>query len=240
MTQETTRPTQSNPTKEALRKLIPDLLLKEREIVRHLGPEAGRTYIWLRLLDGLGMHAPNKQMVPSSARSFVFVCWGNIMRSAMAEFLMSRALTEAGLLEQVQIRSAGLHATPGREAHPWAQAAAAQLGISLSQHHAKLLTREMVEAADCIFAMDFQNKAEMLNLYPASRQKVYMLSAYAEGPGRYREIPDPYHGDLQATLLCGQQLQTSICNLIRSLFPASVSKRATNGGAALSDSRPSR
>ena len=239
MTQETVRPAHSNPVKEALRKLVPDVLLKEREIVRHLGPEAGRTYIWLRLLDGLGIRAPNRQMVPSSARSLVFVCWGNIMRSAMAEFLMRRALRNAGLAEQVQIKSAGLHATPGHEAHPWAQAASEKLGISLSQHHAKLLTREMVEAADCIFAMDFQNKAELLNLYPAFREKVYMLSAYAEGPGRYREIPDPYHGDLEATLLCGQQLQTCICNLTKSLFPASASNQATIG-AALTDSSPSR
>lgn len=222
MTQETSRPIQSNPTKEALRKLIPDVVLKEREIVRQLGPEAGRTYIWLRLLDGLGMRASNRRMVPPSARSFVFVCWGNIMRSAMAEFLMRQALRDAGLAEHVQIRSAGLHATPGREAHPWAQEAAAQLGISLSQHHAKLLTQEMVEAADCVFAMDFQNKAELLQLYPAFREKVYMLSAYAEGPGRYRELSDPYHGDLRTTLLCGQQLQTCICNLIGSLFPASA------------------
>ena len=239
MTQETTRPTQSNPAKEALRKLLPDALLREREIVRQLGPEAGRTYIWLRLLDGLGMHAPNQRMAPPSARSFVFVCWGNIMRSAMAEFLMIRALRDAGLAEQVQIMSAGLHATPGREAHPWAQAAAAQLGISLSQHHAKLLTRGMVDAAACIFAMDFQNKAELLNLYPEFREKVYMLSAYAEGPGRYREIPDPYHGNLEATLLCGQQLQTCICNLIESLFPASVSNRATIG-AAVNEGGPNR
>lgn len=234
MTQDTTRPAHSNPTKEALRKLVPDVLLKEREIVRHLGPEAGRTYIWLRLLDGLGMHASNQRMVPASARSFVFVCWGNIMRSAMAEFLMRRALREAGLAEQVRIESAGLHATAGREAHPWAQTASEQLGISLSQHHAKLLTQEMVEKADCIFAMDFQNKAELLKLYPAFREKVYMLSAYAEGPGRHREISDPYYGDLEATLLCGRQLQTCICNLIKSLFPASASNRATIG-AGLTD-----
>ena len=238
MTQETIQPIQSNPAKTALRKLVPDLLLREREIVLHLGPEAGRTYIGLRLLDGLGVRASNQRMVPSSSRSFVFVCWGNIMRSAMAEFLMNQALRDAGLAGQLQIRSAGLHATPGREAHPWAQAASAQLGISLNQHRAKLLTREMVETADCIFAMDFQNKAELLTLYPGFREKVYMLSAYAEGPGRYRQIPDPYHGDLQGTLLCGQQLQSCICNLMKSLFPASASNKAAIG-TALTDSSAS-
>ena len=80
------------------------------------------------------------------------------MRSAMAEFLMRRELSDAPSeeLRRVHIVSAGLHATPGKEAHPWAQEAAASLGISLATHRAKLLTREIVEQADCVFAMDFQ------------------------------------------------------------------------------------
>jgi protein-tyrosine-phosphatase len=228
----------SGDAKAFLRRFVPDILLQEREILQHLGPKAGRVYIRLRLLDALGIRASSQRLARPSARSLVFVCWGNIMRSAMAEFFMSHELREAGLTEQVQIRSAGLHATPGREAHPWAQMASEQLGISLRDHHAKLLTQEMVEQADCIFAMDFQNKAELLTLYPAFREKVYMLSAYAEGSGRYREIPDPYHGDLSTTLLCGRQLRTCICNLMQSLFPDSLSNRGTTG-AALTHSSPS-
>jgi len=161
-------------------------------------------------------------MACPSARSFVFVCHGNIMRSALAEFLMRQALHDAGLTRQVQIVSAGLHASPGREAHPWAQQAATELGISLAEHHAKSFSLNMAEQADCVFAMDFQNKAELLTLYPRVREKVLMLSAYAEGPWQYREIPDPYHGDVQATLLCGQQLRTCVRNLIASLFPGSM------------------
>ncbi len=223
-------------SKATLRRFVPDILLKEREIMQQLGPKAGRVYIRLRLLDAVGIRAANQRLAPSSARSLVFVCWGNIMRSAMAEFLMRRALREAGLTEQAQIISAGLHATAGREAHPWAREASVQLGISLAEHRAKPLTLEMVERADCIFAMDFQNKAELLTLYPAFREKICMLSAYSDGPGRYGEIRDPYHQDLEGTLLCGQQLQTCICNLMRSLFPASLANR---GKSAVSDSPPS-
>jgi protein-tyrosine-phosphatase len=220
--------------KAILRRFVPDVLLKEREIIQHLGPKAGRVYVRLRLLDALGIRASNQRLAHSSARSLVFVCWGNIMRSAMAEFLMRRALREAGLTGQVQIISAGLHATAGREAHPWAREASVELGISLTEHRAKPLTLEMVERADCIFAMDFQNKAELLTLYPAFREKICMLSAYSDGPGRYREIRDPYLEDLAGTVLCGRQLQTCICNLMRSLFPASL----PNGGkTAVFDSR---
>jgi protein-tyrosine-phosphatase len=79
---------------------------------------------------------------------------------------------------------------------------AAGLGISLAQHRAKPMTRETAEKADCIFAMDSQNKAELRTLYPEAREKIFMLSAYAEGPWQYREIPDPYLGDLEITRVC--------------------------------------
>ncbi len=202
------------------RKILPSSLLQYRGIKLRLGPEAGRIYgdLWLR--DRLGVRTANQSLVPPSARSFVFVCYGNIMRSAMAEFLMRQELNQADKEHQVHIVSAGLHASAGREAHPWAQQAGADLGISLANHRAKPLTREMVEQADCVLAMDFQNKAELLTLYPEAKEKIYMLSAYAEGPWQYREIPDPYLADLEGTRFCGRQLRTCVRNLIASTLLA--------------------
>src|SRR4029077_20599188 len=109
--------------KDVLRKFIPQFLLQQREIIRRLGPGAGRIYAGLRMRDVLGMRTENQRTVPPSARSFVFVCFGNIMRSAMAEFLMRKALNERApeKVEEIRIVSAGLHANPGREAHPWMQ-----------------------------------------------------------------------------------------------------------------------
>jgi len=203
-------------TKGILRKFVPVFLRQQRGIVLRLGPRAGRVYAALRILDVLGVRTANQKLAPASARSFVFVCFGNIMRSAMAEFLMRKEIDEVAPEEaaRVHIVSAGLHASPGREAHPWAQEAAAGLGISLVQHRAKLLTREMVSRADCIFAMDFQNKAELLTLYPEAQKKILMLSAYAEGAWKDREIPDPYLGDLEVTQHCGRQVQICIRNLV--------------------------
>jgi protein-tyrosine-phosphatase len=72
----------------------------------------------------------------------------------------------------------------------------------------------MVDQADAIFAMDFQNKAELLTLYPDAANKICMLSAYAEGAWQGREIPDPYLGDLEVTRNCARQLRTCIRNLL--------------------------
>jgi protein-tyrosine phosphatase len=216
------RPAVAKTSKDILRKLVPNFLLQQRGIVRRLGPGAGRVYASLRLLDMLGIRIANQRMAPPAARSFLFVCFGNIMRSAMAEFVMRQTLRYAGLEDQVRIVSAGLHASPGHEAHPWAQQASAEVGISLADHRAKLVTREIVDQADCIFAMDFQNKAELLTLYPEAHEKILMLSAYAEGPGQYREIADPYFGDLETTRLCCRQLQTCVRNLAVWTFPSSA------------------
>jgi protein-tyrosine phosphatase len=211
--------------KDLLRKLVPFFVLQQRGIVLRLGHRAGRIYAGLRLMDVLGVRTPNQRRVPPTARSFVFVCFGNIMRSAMAEFLMRKELSDAGIEQHVRIMSAGVHATAGREAHPWAQQAAADLGISLAEHRAKPLTGEMVEQADCILAMDFQNKAELLTLYPAAQEKIYMLSTYAQGAWRYREIPDPYLGDLETTRFCGRQLRTCVQNLIASTLLSSATPK---------------
>jgi protein-tyrosine phosphatase len=228
---EDTPPTIKTASKDVLRKLIPNFLLQQSGIVRRLGPRAGRIYAGLRLRDVLGVRTANQRRVPQSARSFLFVCFGNIMRSAMAEFLMRQALHQAGAEKQVRIVSAGLHATTGREAHPWAKEAAADLGISLAVHRAKRLTQEMVAQADCVLAMDFQNKAELLTLYPEAREKIFMLSAYAEGPWQYREIPDPYLGDLETTQFCGKQLRTCIQNLITStIFSSSTPQEQRSSG----------
>lgn len=209
-------PHEPKPFRNVLRKFTPRYFLEQGGIVRRLGPGAGRTYAGLRLRSWLGMQAENQRTAPAASRSFVFVCFGNIMRSAMAEFLMRKALDETppGDIGKIRVLSAGLHANPGREAHPWAQEAAAELGISLAAHRAKRLTREMVEAADAVLAMDFQNKAELLTLYPESAGKIYMLSAYAEGPWKFREIPDPYLGDLDRTVHCAHQLEICIHHLL--------------------------
>ena len=135
------------------------------------------------------------------------------MRSPMADALLKQAAVKADVT--LRSGSAGLHAIPGKSAHLWAQTAAAELGISLADHQAKLLDENLVENADAIFSMDFQNLAELLSLYPHCQHKIFMLSAYAGDP-RIREISDPYLGDLESTRECYRLLQTCIWNLLAS------------------------
>jgi len=212
--------------KRVLRPLVPQRLLKDRDTYLRLGPKTGGTYLRLRMLDTFGVRGSNKRRVPANARSFVFVCYGNIMRSPMAELMFRRTLAEHGEYD-MEICSAGIHAMPGSEAHPRSQIAGRELGLPLDYHRSKLLTSEMVSKADAVLVMDFQNKAELLNLYPDASDKIFMLSAYAEGRHRNREIPDPFFGDQDEARRCYALLQTCVHNLVKSLRP--ISKSAAVG-----------
>jgi len=215
-----TPPTSGRKEKEG--KLAPKVLREQRSVTARSGSRAGRIYARLRLLDMMKINTANPRMARRDAKSFLFVCFGNIMRSAMAEALMYRALSELKVNDaNIHIMSAGLHATPGRETHPWALQAAGELGVALHDHRARLLTMEMIEQADCILAMDFQNQAEILALYPAAKEKICMMSAYAEGPWKNREIPDPYLTDENGTRYCARQLQVCVENLVRSTLLSS-------------------
>jgi protein-tyrosine-phosphatase len=207
-----------SPLKRILRTLVPKRMLQERGIVFRLGP-AGLTYARLRFRDAMKIGRSNQRLASPGARSVLFVCYGNIMRSPMAELMLKRVLAESGH-EGILVRSAGIHATPGTEAEPRAQLAAAELGVPLTHHRSKLLTEQMMEESDVVFAMDLQNQAELLTRFPRARHKVLLLSAYAEGDLRGREIRDPYYGDQDESRRCYSLLQACVNNLARSMWPA--------------------
>jgi protein-tyrosine phosphatase len=203
---------ESSGIRQVLKRLVPRSLLRERETFLRLG-SAGSEYFRLRVADVSFLRSRNAEPAPAHARSLVFVCFGNIMRSPMAEALFHRAAAQTGL-KNVTATSAGIHATPGNAVHPWALQAASEMGISLAGHRARLLTPEVVAHADVLFAMDFQNKAEMVTLFPGSRPRVRMLSAYTRGPLHAREILDPFFASVEGTRQCYRTLEECIQNLV--------------------------
>lgn len=124
----------------------------------------------------------------------LFVCHGNVMRSALAEgLLVARAKHVHGAA--IRVRSAGTHATPGRAADPRMQKAAAALGIALEQHRATALSRDLVEESDIVFVMDHLNEASVLARFPSLGAKVRLLGAYSASTHEGIEICDPFTGD---------------------------------------------
>jgi protein-tyrosine-phosphatase len=198
---------------------LPPEALKELRRYRALNGSERLLFARLRVLSGMGLASFARRPDMRGARTLIFVCFGNIMRSPMCEALLKRTLPEPGDGRFV-ITSAGLHAVPGREAHPWAIAAARNLDISLEDHRARLLSTEMVDSADVIFAMDYCNFAQILSRWKTASKKLFMLGAYAPSEYRETEIPDPYHATALETVACYKVLGACVQNLAHDLASA--------------------
>jgi protein-tyrosine phosphatase len=205
----------ANIARSSLKQFLPESVL--REVRRYRSCEGVKLplYLYSRISLALGLPS-RKSMRGIKPRSVLFVCFGNIMRSPMCEHLMDRALGSTAL--RIRVTSAGLNAVAGREAHPWAIAAARNFDISLENHRARLLTPAMVSNADLIFAMDLQNYAQLIARFPQARKQIYMLGAFKGPDADGMEIRDPYDDGPEATFQCYRILLTCIHNLSQDLI----------------------
>ncbi len=206
----------SKSIRRVVKRLLPASVLQEARKFRACDTKERSAYLKVRISNGLGWKNPKTSVPPKTAHRFLFVCFGNIMRSPMCEVLMNRELVRIGDAE-FTATSAGLNASPGTAAHPWAIAAAQKFGVSLEHHRAQRVTRAAIDQADAIFAMDCQNQVQLLARWPDAGHKVFMLAAYAGPEYESVEIPDPYYQDQQEARLCFETLNTCIRNLAHSL-----------------------
>jgi protein-tyrosine-phosphatase len=151
-----------------------------------------------------------------SAKSLLFVCHGNIIRSPFAARLVARSLN--GRRPAVAIGSGGLEAVPGRPAPPTAVRTAATRRIDLTGHAAAPVTPEAVANADVIFVMDVPQLVALGRRFPDARAKTFLMTCLA--PDAPLEIADPVDGDESRFEACFDQLARAVPPLIRGLGPA--------------------
>jgi protein-tyrosine-phosphatase len=176
--------------KSALRALVPRSVVSILGDARALPLDRRVNYVQRRLLRALG--ATPAVTIPPHVESVLFVCHGNIMRSAAAAGFLRDELSAKGITN-VRVTSAGTHAHDGRPADARAQSAARELGLSLDGHRAARLTKRMVEDSDVIFAMDELNFANILATFPESRAKLLLFGGMTPtGTYHAHEIFDPY------------------------------------------------
>ena len=123
----------------------------------------------------------------------LFVCTGNTCRSPTAEGLLRAALAARGL-DQVIVSSAGTGAWDGAPVSEAAYLVGLEQGLDLSEHRARLLTRDLVRGADLILAMSGHHVARVAEL--SGENKVHLLGSYAGREEGQTEVSDPYGADL--------------------------------------------
>lgn len=102
----------------------------------------------------------------------MFVCLGNICRSAMAEFMMKDALKKRGISEKYVIDSAatcGLEA--GNPVYPDALKKLKEHDVPTFPHYSKQVRKTDYDKYDLFLGMDDKNVAYLKNLFAPDEKK---------------------------------------------------------------------
>ena len=132
----------------------------------------------------------------------LFICWGNICRSPMAEFIMKDLVEKNGLSSEFYIESAATSTEEiGNPIYPPAKSELARhkIGVpdnelGLSQKRARQMTRADYDRFDYIIGMENLNLSYMNRILGGDpEEKVHLMMDFTDHP---EDIDDPwYTGD---------------------------------------------
>jgi len=125
-------------------------------------------------VDGEGARRP--------AFRLLFVCTGNICRSAAAERLARRYLEQSldGAARLVHVESAGTRAVVGAPVHPDTARVVNDLGGDVEGFAARRLTKDMLAEADLVLTMTTEHRTIALGLEPRALSRTFTLREAAD------------------------------------------------------------
>lgn len=154
-----------------------------------------------------------------AADTVLFICYGNINRSALAEALMA---SMPGIDCDKQLMSAGFHPEEQRPADERMVRVAANHGCDLSRSRSAQVSNETLRGSDIIFVMEKTHYDRLAAMDAGSAGRVFLLGAHDGGPVN---IADPYNRPAESYQLCFTQVQRAV-----SLLVADLQAGAGNGG----------
>lgn len=152
--------------------------------------------------------------MPRARFRLMFVCSGNTCRSPMAEQVLRRHLTEAGLADAVEVASAGLRAErPGGGVDPRAAATLRDHGYG-DRHVGRQFELDMFGRHDLIVALDTGHQELLREVAPDDRAaaKVVLLRSFDPAADGALDVPDPIRG--------GRADYERVLHMIESAIPA--------------------
>lgn len=122
----------------------------------------------------------------------LFVCYGNICRSPMAEFIMKDLCAKNGVSDKVYIESAATSTEElGNPVHHGTRRVLDRLGIDYSGKRARQITKADYKNFDLIIGMEQMNKRDMVWFFGNDpEQKIKLLMDFTHCP---HDVADPWY-----------------------------------------------
>ena len=144
----------------------------------------------------------------------MFICTGNICRSAMAHWLLERKLKELSIEElqnmsSIEVYSSGTNAFTGDRATEEAIEVMKEYGVDLKKHRATNIVESNIKEMDLILCATDIHKMQVLGRYPQLK--------YNEIGKDLINIKDPWGYDIATYRICAEEIEKCIELLIKEL-----------------------
>ncbi len=149
------------------------------------------------------------------SRKILFICYGNINRSALAQVLMTAQLPPSSYLD---IRSAGFHPQEQRPADPRMVQVAEQHAIDLTYSRSRCVDTDLIADSDIIFVMEKGHYDRLVAMHQDAVDRTFLLGAGLSDPVLPRaEIPDPYNKSDAVYRTCFGDIARAIKRVVEEL-----------------------
>ena len=146
----------------------------------------------------------------------MFVCTGNICRSAMAEYLLKKKAKENK--KELNISSCGTYATDGDIAtYEAIETLRDDFNIDLKPHRATNITKSDILKSDLILCATINHKNFVLYMFPELKGKVYTIKEFAGENTQNLDVQDPWGYDISVYRKCASEISNLLDRIIDKL-----------------------
>lgn len=143
----------------------------------------------------------------------MFICTGNICRSAMAHALLAKRAKEKN--KDIEVYSCGVYAQNGDIPTYEGIQTMKDYGIDLSTHRATNIRNSNIKDMDVILCATKSHKDIVIAMYPDLKDKVFTMKEYAGYPKDDLDIKDPWGYGLDVYKKCAKEIEDCINKMLK-------------------------